>query len=86
MEIEILLDLSQADPEQHQLIKKRLYKWHAEGAEIRYEKACFGGMSAIEEPYRYNIDLGQVDPVTAIRELHASLYRFGAKVYVHFVP
>lgn len=86
MEIEIFLDLSQAKPEELPLIRKRLLDWYAEGAEIRYNKACFGPLTVIEEPSRYHVDLGRVDPVSAIRELHASLYRHGAKVFIHFVP
>ena len=86
MEIEIYLDVSQAKAENYPVIEERLLKWHAEGAEIRYDKACFGQMREIEKNKRYNVDLGRVDPVTAIRELHASLYRHGAKVFIHFVP
>jgi len=86
MEIEIFLDLSQADPANYELIKKRLYDWHAEGAEIRYNKNCFGPMTVIEEPARYKVDLGNVNPMIAVRELHASLYRYGVKVFIHFLP
>jgi hypothetical protein len=86
MEIEIYLDVTRADAGNYPIIEERLVKWHAERAEIRYEKACFGQMREIEKYKRYHVDLGRVDPVTAIRELHASLYRFGAKVYIHFVP
>lgn len=86
MEIEILLELSQAEPEKYPVIEKRLYDWHAEGAEIRYNKSCFGQMTEIEKLKKYHVDLGRVDPVAAIRELHAGLCRFGAKIYIHFVP
>jgi hypothetical protein len=86
MEIEILLDLSQAESDKYPLIEKRLHDWHAEGAEIRYDKKCFGQLTEIEKMKRYRVDLGRVDPVTAIRELHAGLYRYGAKIYIHFVP
>jgi hypothetical protein len=86
MEIEIYLDLSQAKEEDCSIIEKRLRNWHAEGAEIRYDKSCFGQLTAIEPPNRYRVDLGRVDPISAIRELHASLYRYGAKVFIHFMP
>jgi hypothetical protein len=86
MEIEIYLDLSQTKAKDYPLVKKRLRDWHAEGAEIRYNKTCFGQLTVIEAPSRYQVDLGQVDPISAIRELHASLYRYGAKVYIHFTP
>ena len=86
MEIEIYLDLSQTKPENYPMVEKRLRDWHAEGAEIRYNKTCFGPLTVIEAPSRYQVDLGRVDPITAIRELHASLYRYGAKVYIHFMP
>ena len=86
MEIEIYLDISQAKEEDYSIIEKRLRNWHAEGAEIRYDKSCFGELAAIEPPNRYRVDLGRVDPISAIRELHASLYRYGAKVFIHFMP
>jgi len=86
MEIEIWLDLTRAAPEDHRQIEIRLRKWYAEGAEIRYDKACFGAMTDLEEPHHYRVELGNADPLIAIRELHARLYRLGAKVFVHFVP
>jgi hypothetical protein len=86
MEIEIYIDLSQTKPKDYPLVEKRLRDWHAEGAEIRYNKTCFGQLTVIEAPGRYQVDLGLVDPISAIRELHASLYRYGAKVYIHFAP
>ena len=86
MEIEIWLDLAQASPENYSRIDQHLRTWHAEGAEIRYDKACFGSMTKLKEPHHYRVDLGNADPLTAIRELHARLYRLGVKVFVHFVP
>jgi len=86
MEIEIYLDVAQMAAENYPLIEQRLLRWHAEGAEIRYDKPCFGQMKEIEKNKRYFVDLGTVDPVAAIRELHACLYRYGVKVYVHFAP
>lgn len=86
MEIELLLDLSGADSGDITKIEKRLREWHAEGAEIRYDKRCFGGLTPLEEPNRYRVDLGSVDPLDAIRDLHARIYRYGAKVYIYFVP
>jgi hypothetical protein len=86
MEIEIYLDVSQAKEEDYSTIAQRLHNWYAEGAEIRYDKSCYGELTVIEPPNRYRVDLGRVDPITAIRELHASLYRYGAKVFIHFAP
>jgi hypothetical protein len=86
MEIEIYLDLQEAVPEDYPVIKQRLMEWYNEGAEIRYDKACFGRITDLEKPFSYRVDLGNVDPIDAIRELHARIYRFGAKVYIYFVP
>ena len=83
MEIEIYLEHALADSDVQPVVE-RLRKWHAEGAEIRYDKRCFGGLTVLEEGSRYRVDLGEVEPITAIRELHAMLYRFGVKVFVHF--
>jgi hypothetical protein len=68
------------------VITQRLKEWHNEGAEIRYDKECFGNITELEKPFSYRVDLGSVDPIDAIRELHARIYRFGAKVYIYFVP
>ena len=86
MEIEIYLDVEEAKPEDLSLIRKRVSEWYAEGAEIRYDKNCFGQMLELEKPFSYRVDLDNVDPIGAIRELHARVYRFGAKAYIYFVP
>ena len=86
MEIEIYLDVEQAAPEDHPIIKKRLMEWYSEGAEIRYDKNCFGQMHELEKPFSYSVNLGDVDSIEAIRDLHARVYRFGAKAYIYFVP
>ncbi len=85
MEIEILLDLEEAGSENIPAIEKRFQQWYAEGAEVRYDKPCFGQITALEASHHYRVDLGQVDCITAIKDLHARLYRFGAKVFVHFL-
>ncbi len=86
MEIEIHLDLEQAKPEDYQKIKKRVAEWYAEGAEIRYDKECFGHMIELKNPFSYRVNLGNVDAIEAIRDLHARVYRLGAKAYIYFVP
>ena len=86
MEIEIFLDLEEASPDDYPKIRQRLQKWYEEGAEIRYDKQCFGQMIELEKPFSYRVNLGQVDPIEAIRDLHARVYRLGAKAYIYFVP
>ncbi len=86
MEIEIHLDIEEASPEDYPTIQKRVSEWHKEGAEIRYDKNCFGQMVELEKPFSYRVDLANVDPIEAIRDLHARVYRFGAKAYIYFVP
>lgn len=86
MEIEIHLDVEQANPDDYAKIKQRIVDWYAEGAEIRYDKNCFGQMRLLDKPFSYRVDLGNVDPIDAIRDLHARIYRFGAKAYIYFVP
>jgi len=86
MEIEIYLDIKEAKPEDLPLIRKRVSEWYAEGAEIRYDKNCFGQMLELEKPFSYRVNLDNVDPIGAIRDLHARVYRFGAKAYIYFVP
>jgi len=86
MEIEIHLDLGEAAPENYARIKQRVAEWYTEGAEIRYDKKCFGQMTEMDKPYSYRVDLGNVDAIEAIRDLHARIYRLGAKAYIYFVP
>lgn len=84
MEIEILLDLAEASTEDIPEIEKRFNQWYAEGAEVRYDKQCFGAITVIKAPTRYRVEFDQVDAMEAIRDLHARLNRFGVKVFVHF--
>ena len=86
MEIEIYLDVEQAAREDYPTIMKRVSEWHAEGAEIRYDKNCFGKMLELDKPFSYRVNLDDVDPIEAIRDLHARVYRFGAKACIYFVP
>ena len=86
MEIEIHLDLEQAAPEDYPKIRQRVAEWYAEGAEILYDKKCFGQMTELEKPFSYRVNLGNVDAIEAIRNLHARIYRLGAKAYIYFVP
>ena len=85
MEIEVWLDKTEADPEEYQVITKRFQGWYADGAEVRYDKSCYGSLTELEEGSRYRVDLGQVEPLGAIRDLHARLHRFGVKVFIHFL-
>lgn len=86
MEIEIHLDVEQAATEDYPKIRQRVADWYTEGAEIRYDKNCFGQMLELEKPFSYRVNLGNVDPIDAIRDLHARIYRFGAKAFIYFVP
>ena len=86
MEIEIYLDVEEATPENYAKIRQKVSDWHAEGAEIRYDKKCFGQMLELEKPFSYRVNLGNIDPIEAIRDLHARVYRLGAKAYIYFVP
>lgn len=86
MEIEIYLDVEEAAPEDYAKITQKVSDWYAEGAEIRYDKNCFGQMTELEKPFSYRVNLGNVDPIEAIRDLHARVYRLGAKAYIYFVP
>jgi len=86
MEIEIYLNVEQASPEDLPVINKRVLEWYAEGAEIRYDKNCFGQMLELDKPFSYRVDLGNIDPIEAIRDLHARVYRLGAKAHIYFVP
>lgn len=85
MEIEILLDMGETNVEDHPIVEKRFQEWYAEGAEVRYDKYCFGSLTPVDPPVRYRVDLGHVDALASIRDLHARLHRFGVKVFVHFL-
>ena len=85
MELEIRMDLSEVDEKDIPEIEKRFLAWYEEGAEVRYDKPCFGSYSRLEQPFNYRVDLGPVDCIPAIRDLHGRLYRFGVKVFVHFL-
>ena len=84
MEIEILLDLTDVEDVDLPAIEKRFHQWYFEGAEVRYDKQCFGVLTPIEPPTRYRVEFNHVDTMVAIRDLHARLNRFGVKVFVHF--
>jgi predicted nucleotidyltransferase len=84
MEAEIWLDVEEADPKDLPEVEKRFKDWYATGAEARYNKPCFTFLTVLK-PFRYQVDFGQADLTQAIQGLHSKLYRFGVKVFVHFM-
>ncbi|MGV1100447.1 hypothetical protein ACUUL3_13690 [Thiovibrio sp. JS02] len=85
MEAEIWLDVEEADPKDLPEIEKRFHDWYRAGSEARYNKPCLGFLSVLDKPFRYQVDFGQADFSKAIQELHGKLYRFGVKIFVHFM-
>jgi len=83
MDVEILLDTSEARPEDQERIEQRFLQWYQEGAEVRHNKKSFGSLTQIK-PNHYLVDLGYVDVIEAFRDLHARLHRLGVKVFIHF--
>ena len=87
MDVEILLDIGEAQEKNLEQIEKRFQEWFAEGAEIRPNKKSFGKLTRLEgEQHRYLVDLGYVDVLQAFRDLHSRLNRLGVKVFIHFIP
>jgi hypothetical protein len=85
MEAEIWLDVEGADPGDLAEIERRFQEWYRSGAEARYSKPCFAFLTVLPKPFRYQVDFGQADFSRAIQELHGRLYRFGVKIFVHFL-
>lgn len=86
MDVEILLDTTEAAVENLEQIDRRFQEWYAEGAEIRPNKKSFGKLTRLEGERRYLMDLGYVDVLQAFRDLHSRLHRLGCKVFLHFIP
>lgn len=85
MEVEILLDVDEAEPAQYDEIEQRFRQWYAEGSEARYGRACYQRLTELKKRFRYQVDFGQADATRALQTLHGKLYRFGVKVFVHFL-
>lgn len=85
MEAEIWLDVEETDPKDLPEVEKRFRDWYTAGAEARYNKQCFGFLAVLDKPFRYQINFGQADLIQAIQSLHGKLYRFGVKIFVHFM-
>jgi hypothetical protein len=86
VEVEIWLDTKDAEEANLPRVYRRFMEWYHEGAEVRPNKMCFGSINIHEEPYRYTVDLGYADMITAFKNLHARLHRLGVKVFIHFSP
>lgn len=86
MDVEILLDTTEAAVENLEQIDRRFQEWYAEGAEIRPNKKSFGKLTRLQGERRYLMDLGYVDVLQAFRDLHSRLHRLGCKVFLHFIP
>ena len=57
MDVEILLDTTEAATENLEQIDRRFQEWYAEGAEIRPNKKSFGKLTRLEGERRYLMDL-----------------------------
>ncbi|MDZ7641302.1 MAG: hypothetical protein U5J62_04655 [Desulfurivibrio sp.] len=86
MEAEIMLDVDEVKPEDLPEVEKRFRQWYAEGSEARYGRSRYEYLQELEKPYRYLINFGQADSTQALQLLHGRLFRYGAKVFVHFLP
>ena len=86
MDVEILLDTSEAAPENLEKIERRFMEWYMQGAEVRPNKKSFGQLSKLVGEHRYLVDLGYADVLQAFRDLHSRLRRLGCKVFIHFIP
>ncbi|MFU8818813.1 MAG: hypothetical protein ACNA74_03710 [Desulfurivibrio sp.] len=85
MEAEILLDVEEAKPEDLPEVEKRFRQWYAEGSEIRHGHPRFEYLQALEKPFRFQVNFGQADPTRALQQLHSRMFRYGVKVFVHFL-
>lgn len=85
MEAEILLDVDEVKAEDLPQVEQRFRQWYQEGSEARYGRHNFEHLQVLDKPYRFQVDFGQADPTRALQQLHGKLYRYGVKVFVHFL-
>lgn len=85
MDAEILLDVDEVKPEDLPEVEKRFRQWYDEGSEARYGRARFEHLAVLNKPYRFQVGFGQADPTRALQQLHGKLFRYGVKVFVHFL-
>ena len=85
MEAEILLDVEEVKPEDLPEVEKRFRQWYAAGSEARYGRPRFEYLQALEKHFRFQVNFGQADPTLALQQLHGKLFRYGVKVFVHFM-
>ncbi|MDD5759873.1 MAG: hypothetical protein PHI06_12420 [Desulfobulbaceae bacterium] len=84
MDIEIFLDCSEGDPQNHALAIQKFHEWFAEGAEVKCNKLPFRSLTPLPETNRYLLDLGYADVIISLRTLHARINRLGVKAFFHF--
>jgi hypothetical protein len=84
VDVEILLDVEGADPQDLPEIEKRFLEWYKAGAEAHYNKHSYQYLTVLEKPFRYQVDFGQADLIKSLQSLHGKLYRYGVKVFIHF--
>ena len=84
MDIEIFLDCTEVDPQQHALAIQKFQEWYAEGAEIKCNKLPFRTLTPLALPNRFLLDPGDADVIISLRTLHARIRRLGVKVFFHF--
>lgn len=85
MNAEILLDVEDVKPEDLPEVEKRFRQWYDEGSETRYGRARYEHLTVLDKPYRFQVDFGDSDPTRALQQLHSKLFRYGVKVFVHFL-
>lgn len=85
MEAEILLDVEEVKDDDLVEVERRFQQWYAEGSEARYGRPRFEYLQELDKPHRYLVNFGQADPTRALQQLHGKLFRYGVKVFVHFL-
>lgn len=85
MDAEIMLDVDEVKPEDLPEVEKRFRQWYAEGSEARSGHHRLHYLRVMDKPFRYQVDFGQADPTRLLQQLHSKLFRYGVKVFVHFM-
>lgn len=85
MDVEILFDFEDVTPENRSITMQKFEDWYLDGSEVRHNTISFGSLTRFDSKNSFLVNFGYVDPIPAIRNLHARVRNLGVKFFVHFI-
>ncbi|TBV81427.1 MAG: hypothetical protein EYX74_03910 [Desulfobulbaceae bacterium] len=87
MKAQIMLDIDEVQPQDLPAVEQQFRKWYADNhdIDINYDRHRFDHRLTMDNLHRFPVDFGLADPTHSLQQLHAALFPYEVKLFVHFL-